>query len=407
MSETTNAVFAAVPDDVMPAQGAPVEGTQVDAGQADAVRSDAGADDAPGPSAATPRSMRAAVLTGVETIDHRRIAAPVPGPGDLLVRVRATGICGSDLAAWRGTHPYKTAPAVLGHEFSGVVEHVGAQVSGFEPGDLVCSAAFSHCDACPDCLRGAGHLCAHKENLSHLDWTGSFAELVVLRPNMTHRLPAGLDPVAGALVEPLSIARHAMRRTGHGEGRSVLVLGSGTIGLGCLIAAKRLGYGTVACVDLGPAKGGAARRAGADSYVDAAATDPAEAALQALGGPADVVVIAAGYPGVTDQALKTVRPGGDVVVVSYFADRHPVDLNTLVGREVTVHGSALSTAQDFADVIAWLAAGEIDPLPLATDHFPLSRTDAALRRMADPSTPTGKIVLHPDPAHLENGAKNR
>ncbi|WP_051704838.1 MULTISPECIES: zinc-dependent alcohol dehydrogenase [unclassified Streptomyces] len=357
------------------------------------------------PGTTEPKTMKAAVLTGRRTITYQDTAAREPGPGELLVRVDATGICGSDLAAYRGTHPYKTAPAVLGHEFSGTVVAVGAEVTGFAVGDRACSAAFSHCDACAECLRGAPHLCARKLNLSHLDWTGSFAELVVLRPNMAHRLPPDLHPVAGALVEPLSIGLHAVRLVGEGAGRSVLVLGSGTIGLSCLVAARQLGHGVVACVDVGPEKGELARGLGADAYADARESDPVPEALAALGGPADVVVIAAGYPGVTDQALRAVRPGGDIVIVSYFEDRHPVDLNALVGREVTVHGSALSTPRDFTEVIDQLAAGTLDVRPMVTHHFPLADTESALRLMDRADVPTGKIMLHvtTDPNEFTNG----
>lgn len=343
-------------------------------------------------------------LTGVRRLEPRRVPRLRPLHDELLVRVAATGICGSDLAAYRGTHPYKTAPAVLGHEFAGFVERVGPGVTGFAEGDLVCSAAFSHCDTCEACRSGAVQLCGRKLNLSHLGWDGSFADRVLLRPNMTHRLAPGTHPVAGALVEPLSIGLHAMRAS-RTEG-GVLVLGSGTVGLSCAVAARRLGRGPVVCVDLGPDKGRLARAIGADGYADAADGDPVERALSALGGrPADTVVIAAGYPGVLDQAVRAVRPGGEIVVVSYFEDRPPVDLNALVGREITVRTSALSTPRDFAEVIGWLTDGGLDPLPLVTHHFPLARAADALRLMDRADTPTGKIMLHvtTDPAEFEGG----
>lgn len=337
--------------------------------------------------------MNAAVLTGLRSIEYRETPASEPGTDELLVKVSSTGICGSDLAAYRGTHPYKTAPAVLGHEFSGVVEAVGDEVAGFSVGDQVCSAAFSHCGDCPECLRGANHLCSRKLNLSHLDWTGSFAERIVLRPNMTHRLPPELHPVAGALVEPLSIGLHAMHLTTE-DASKVLVLGSGTIGLSCLIAAKQLRHSYVACVDIGTEKGELARKLGADTYVDALLDEPVHRVWKALDGPADVVVVAAGYHGVTDQALHAVRAGGEIIVVSYFDGRHPVELNALVGNEVTVHGSALSTGRDFAEVIGWLATGAVDPLPLVTHHHRLAEAGTALRLMDQAQAAIGKIMLH-------------
>ncbi|MFD5141920.1 zinc-binding dehydrogenase [Streptomyces sp. NPDC058401] len=346
----------------------------------------------------------AAVLTTARLIDHQAVPTLEPGPGEILVDVAASGICGSDLAAYRGTHPYKTAPTVLGHEFSGVVRAVGAEVTGFAPGDLVCSAAFSHCDDCPECLRGHANLCSRKRNLSHLGWTGSFADQVLLRPNMAHRLPAGLHPVAGALVEPLTIGYHAMRLAGPGAGRSILVLGSGTIGLSSLVASRQLGYGQAVCVDLGPEKGNLALAVGADAYVDARAGDVAARSIRALGGPADVVVIAAGYPGVTDQASRAVRAGGDIIVVSYFEDSPSVDLNALVGREITLRCSALSNPDDFDEVISWLEGGRFDPLPLITHHFPLAEAGAALLLMDRAGAPTGKIMLHvsTDPGEFDS-----
>lgn len=355
-------------------------------------------------------TMRAALLTAPRVLDaEAEIPVPVIGPGELLVRVLASGICGSDLAAYRGTHPYKKAPVVLGHELCGVVERIGpdpgrAAKTPFAVGDLVCSAAFSPCERCPPCRRGTAHLCGDRLNLSHRDWHGSFAEYVRLRPNMAHRLPAGTDPVVGALVEPLSIGLHAIRLAGHGAGRAVAVLGSGAIGLSCLTAARRRGFGTVVCVDAGPAKAGLAEALGADGYVDARTGSPSPDRVAALvagrtaSGPPDLVVVAAGYPGVLDQAVATVRPGGTVVVVSYFEAPVAVDLNAFVGREARVLFSSLSGPDDFREVISWLADKTVDPLPLVTHQFPLHRAEEAMRHLENSANP----VTPAHPANSEN-----
>ena len=171
--------------------------------------------------------MSAAILTDVRRIEYRKVAVPEPGPGELLVRVAASGICGSDLATYRGTHPYKKAPIILGHELTGTVVRVGPEVTGFRPGDEVCAAAFSPCDRCPACRRGDPHLCSDRSNLSHDSWQGSFAEYVILRRNATFRLPPGLAAEQGALVEPLSIGLHAVRLSGTPGQPGVAVLGSG------------------------------------------------------------------------------------------------------------------------------------------------------------------------------------
>ena len=339
--------------------------------------------------------MNAAVLSANRVIEMRREPVPDAGADELLVRVLATGVCGSDLSTYRGTHPYKSAPTVLGHELCGVVESVGTRVAGISPGDLVCSAAFSACEQCSACRGGAVHLCSAKRNLSHLDWSGSFADRVLLHRNMTHLLPPGTDPLAGALVEPLSIGLHAVRLLGPAEGRALAVLGGGTIGLACVLAAGRLGFGRTACVDRGSAKGKLATDAGADCYLDAEQGDPAGRVLEAFDGPVGAVIVAAGYPAVLDQAVRIVAPGGVIVVVSYFEQPMTVDPNVWVGRELTVRGSALSTPDDFETVIGWLRDGSLDPRFLVTHQFPLEEAAAALELLDSSGAGVGKVVLRP------------
>ncbi|MFJ7900010.1 zinc-binding dehydrogenase [Streptomyces sp. NPDC096198] len=340
--------------------------------------------------------MNAAVLTADRTMEYREVPVPEAGPGELLVRVAASGICGSDLSAYRGLHPYKKAPVVLGHEFCGRVVATGPGVDRFSAGDLVCSSAYASCDTCPPCRTGATHLCRNRTNLSHLGWEGSFAELVLLRENMTYRLPAGLDHEAGAMVEPLSIGLHAMRLADATGGPAVTVLGTGTIGLACVVAARRLGFGPVHCVDRGPGKGDLARSVGADGYVDVDQEElrPGSAALTP--GGSDITVIASGHPGVVTDAAAITRPGGQVIVVSYFGGPQDVDWNSLVSAELTVRFSALSTAADFEEVIGWLDRGEVDPVSLVTHRFPLHDAAAAMHLMDEAAGTVGKILLQVD-----------
>ncbi|MEU1671170.1 alcohol dehydrogenase catalytic domain-containing protein [Streptomyces roseifaciens] len=338
-------------------------------------------------------TMNAAVLTADRTMEHRQVPVPEPGPGELLVRVAVSGICGSDLSAYRGLHPYKKAPVVLGHEFCGKVVGTGPGVTRFAVGDLVCSSAYASCDACPPCRTGATHLCRHRTNLSHLGWEGSFADFVLLRENMTYRLPAGLGHEAGAMVEPLSIGLHAMRLADPSGGPVVTVLGTGTIGLACVVAARRLGFGPVHCADLGPAKGELARSVGAEGYVDVAQEELRSGAAALAPGGSDVTVIASGHPGVVADAAAVTRPGGQVIVVSYFGGPQDVDWNALVSAELTLRFSALSTSADFEEVIGWLGRGEIDPVPLVTHRFPLRDAATALRLMDRADGTVGKILL--------------
>lgn len=339
-----------------------------------------------------PKHM-AAVLDAVHTIRTRPVATPRLGPRDVLVRVLATGICGSDLATYRGTHPYKTAPIVLGHELCGVVTETGRLVSNLRRGQRVCSAAYSPCDGCAACRAGATNLCGARENLSHDGWDGSFAECVVLRGNMVFPLADHIPPESGAMVEPLAIAWHAARLPGGLSGRTVAVLGSGSIGLSCVLVARELAAGQVVCTDLGAGKAVLAAAAGADGYVDASAGGPVSGVLEHLGGGADVTFVASGHPGVLDEACAVTRPGGDVVVVSYFARPHESSLNRMVSAELTVRFSALATARDFAEVIDRLTAGALDPVPLITHRFPLADAAEAMRVLDAGQEVVGKVML--------------
>jgi 2-desacetyl-2-hydroxyethyl bacteriochlorophyllide A dehydrogenase len=334
----------------------------------------------------------AVVLTAEREVECREVPIPEVGAHDLLVRVIATGICGSDLATYRGTHPYKKAPVVLGHELCGEVVEIGASVRGARPRDRVCSAAFAACGACADCRRGATNLCSARANLSHGDWAGSFASHVLLRDTMVFPLDAGVHPEAGAMAEPLAIAVHAARLAT--AGTTVAVLGAGGIGLCCAIAAEQLGLGEITCVDLGPDKARLAALAGATYYVDAAAAGAVTGVLGTHPRGVDVTFVATGYPGVLDDARAITRPGGEVIVVSYFDRPQEVTLNPFVSAELTVRFSALCTARDFADVTGWLADGSVDPRGLITHRFPMRDAALALRLMDRSVGQVGKIMLH-------------
>jgi 2-desacetyl-2-hydroxyethyl bacteriochlorophyllide A dehydrogenase len=333
-------------------------------------------------------AMRSCRLVAPRTLRVQEVPVPTPVGADLLVRVVATGICGSDLAAYRGTHPYKKAPAVLGHELVGVVTALGPEASGAEPGDLVSSAAFCPCGVCPSCRRGEVNLCPDRRSMSTPGWDGSFAEFVVLQPATTFVLPGAVSPRQGVLVEPLAIGRRAMRLA-EGRGGTVVVLGAGTIGLSCLLSARRLGFARVVTTDVGPAKAARARAAGADDHLDAAEQDVAVA----LRGTADVTVVASGHPSVMAEALAVTRPGGLLVVVSYFDGPRSVDLNGMVSAGLTVAFSALATPEDFTDVIRWLAAGDLDPAPLVSHRFPLEDAQEAMALLDSGDPAAGKVVL--------------
>ncbi len=342
--------------------------------------------------AVLPTHMRASVLTAPGTLESQVLPMPVLQPDEILVRVLAAGICGSDVAAFRGVHPYKTAPAVLGHELSGTVVARGAAVERFQVEERVCAASFSHCERCTQCLRGAIHLCSEKRALNHRGWHGAFAEYVVLKQNMTYALPVHVPDVLGALVEPLSIGLHAVRLAGPADKRRLAVLGVGNIGLACLLAARRFGF-AVASVDVRADAGRLSLSLGAKAFVLGGGQNLDLAVQEALGGRPEVVLLATGYANAIDDALALVQPGGTIVVVSYFDQPQRVGVNELVANEATMVGSALSTDQDMREAIDWLVEGALEPSELIAAQLPLHAAAEAMSLVCDPARPAGKVVL--------------
>jgi len=336
-------------------------------------------------------TMRACLLAVPGELRLCTLPVPSVGPRELLVRVLTTGVCGSDLATYRGTHPYKRAPAVLGHELCGVVERLGSEVRGLAPGDLVCATAYSPCDVCAACSEGAPHLCSAKRSLSQAGFDGSFAEYVAVAENMAFKLRSDLDPVLGALVEPLSIAAHALKLARRAPGASLAIVGTGSIGLCTVVAARALRFGAVVCLDRDPEKGELALAHGATGYADVRAPGALVRAQKLLGGHADVVAVCSGHPEALDDAAALARPGGQIIVVSYFTERVAVDLNTIVGRELAVVGSALATPGDVAEVIDWLEVDGLDPSNIVRRRFALK--DAALAMEAVERGSPGKTLI--------------
>jgi len=341
--------------------------------------------------------MKAAVLARRHVIELRDLEPPEIDRSEVLVRVEAVGVCGSDVAVFNGCHPYKRPPIVLGHELCGRIERVGADVKSLAPGDRVCSMSYAPCMGCVACQRGESQLCEAKRALSHAGWQGAFAEKVVLDEGMVFELPDEVVAEAGALVEPLSIGLHAVDLAGSDLQR-VAILGSGSIGLASLVAACQRGAERVVTTDLGPDKRRRALRLGATAYVDAEEPSLVERVVSALGGSADAVVVAVGAPGVVDDAVRIAKRGGTVVIVGYFDGAVSVDLNACVQREVSLRSSCLSNGEDFREVISWLAQGSFDAHDLISHRFRLLEAQSAVELVASGEGGVAKVMLQLDAA---------
>lgn len=318
---------------------------------------------------------------GVRDMRLDDIAEPEPGPGQVKVEIGWAGICGTDLALYEydlpgvtGKHPLfgEAAPHVVGHEFSGRIIEVGAGVCDRAVGDLVAVQPNVEDGTCAACLRGQTNLCECWGFIGVHGGGGGFSEYVTVEAGKTFVLPASFTPETGALVEPLAVAWHAVRLAGAGPGSTAAIAGAGPIGLGLLMCLRAVGAQTVLVSEVSSERRQSAHRLGA-YVVDPGTTDVLDEVRRIMpGGQSDSAFDAAGIGAATLVPLiESVRPGGTVVVVAVFHDKVAIDLGAFQMYERNLVGAMAYTAQDYAEVIAAIEDGRLDPAPLVTSRIHL------------------------------------
>jgi L-iditol 2-dehydrogenase len=334
--------------------------------------------------------MRAAFITGKETIEVRETEVPSPGAGEVLVRVRACGICGSDLHFYHGMFP--ASPKISpGHEFAGEVVEVGEGVAGFEAGQRVVVEPIRRCEDCDYCRVGRYHLCP-KHMLLGTFAPGGLTEYVSVPTYTLYALPEELDFEAGALVEPLAVAVHGIHLVNLGRGERVLVLGSGTIGLFSIIAAKAAGAGDVLASYRHEHQGEAALAVGAsrvvrEDEVSGLEKEGIDVVIETIGGSAPTVA----------QALGVVRPGGRVSVLGLFPGAVQLGGLALILKEVTVVGGITycrpGAQSDFDVALGILQTDPERGRAVITHRFSLEAAGEAFATAADKGTKSLKVQV--------------
>ena len=334
--------------------------------------------------------MRAAFIAGKEKIEVRDTEVPSPDAGEVLVRVRACGICGSDLHFYHGVFPAN--PNISpGHEFAGEVVELGEGVGGFEPGQGVVIEPIRRCQECAFCRSGRYHLCP-KHMLLGTFAPGGLAEHVSVPACTLYPLPEDLDFELGALVEPLAVAVHGVHLVDLTVGERVLVLGSGTIGLFSIIAAKAAGAGEVVATYRHDHQGEAALAAGAsrvirDSDVAGLEKQGIDVAIETIGGSAPTLA----------QALGAVRPGGRISVLGLFPGGVQLGGLALILKEVTVVGGITycrpGLRSDFDVAIGILQSDPERARMVITHRFPLDEATQAFATAADKGTKSIKVQV--------------
>lgn len=324
--------------------------------------------------------MRQIVLERPTEVVLRDVPIPELGPNDLLVRSERVGICGSDLHAYHGKHPFITLPVVPGHEVVGVVEAIGEQVADFRPGDRVILEPNIVCGECEHCRSGRYNLC---DNLTVVGCVGplhgAMADYFIAPAPRFLKADKRLDLAQAAMVEPLATATHAVRVAGGTAGKRVAVLGAGTIGLLTMQAARAGGATAVVITDLDAGKRERAVTLGAAAAYDPRDPRTVDAMRARLGGRADVVFDCVAIQSTINQGIALAHKGGTVIVEGVPEADVRVPLAIIQDREIALQGTAMYTREDMESAMRLIAEGTVDASSLVTKTVPLDQAAAGFR----------------------------
>ena len=325
--------------------------------------------------------MKAVCLTGTKQVEVIELPVPEPKPDEVVIAVEQRGICGSDVHAYHGRHPFMHPPVVLGHEFAGRIARMGSEVSGpLEEGQPVTVEPSLVCGECYNCRTGRYNVC---DNLQVIGCTtdGGFADYVAVPAEKVVVLPEGMSMAQGAMVEPLAVAYHALKVGGFESGMRVVVLGAGTIGLVTLLALREQGADRVVVTDIADEKLAMARNLGADMTLRGDDDGMVEIARTFLERRADLVFDCVTNRYSVAQAVALAQKGGRVVVEGVAAGEVPVALHLLQDREVELRGTLMYTREDFEAAIEAISSGRVEVESLITDEYPLERVADAFERI--------------------------
>lgn len=339
--------------------------------------------------------MRSLVFIGPGEMALQERPDPHPAGGEVVVAVRAAGICGSDVHGYLGSTGRRRPGVVMGHEAAGDVVEVGEGVTTVKPGDRVALRSILPCGVCDRCRRGQPNICTDRRGLG-MQFDGAYADRIVVPEQMLLFMPDTLSYSDGALIEPLAVAMHAVNRTPFDLMDFVVVIGAGAIGLLTLLAARLRGAGSIVVTDRNEHRLAMARSLGADQAINVDIADPVTIVRNATGGRgADAVFEAVGISATVAQSLATARSGGQVTWIGNSLPTVELSMQELVTRELTLRG-AYAFNEEFDQAADAIAAGWIDVRRLVERTAPLDLGPDLFRQLGAAELDDVKVILVPN-----------
>ncbi|HBR04006.1 MAG TPA: galactitol-1-phosphate 5-dehydrogenase [Ruminiclostridium sp.] len=329
-------------------------------------------------------------------LEIQDIAKPSPKKNEVLLRVRSCGICGSDVHGYLGLTGRRTPPMTMGHEFSGEIVEVGADVKSLKAGDRVAPYPVDFCEECDMCKKGDFHLCKNKRQFGVLTVDGAFAEYICLPEKLCFRIADNVSFDVASLMEPLAVAYHGVGRAGSLKDRTVLIVGAGTIGLLALACIKMQKPSKIFVSDLSDFRLGMAKKMGADVLINSSKYELRQIIDRETGGKGvDMAFEAVGATASVKSAMSALAFGGTAVWIGNNKPLIEVNMQEIVTRELKVYGSFLYSLNDFKTVVDHLNNEELDVSEVISLNIPLEKAPDLFDKLAHDPGALIKVIVNP------------
>lgn len=333
------------------------------------------------------------VMTAPGEIIFREIENPIPAAGEVVVKIMRIGVCGSDIHVWHGKHPFTSYPVTQGHEVSGEITALGEGVTGLSVGQKVTIQPQVVCGKCYPCRHGKYNLCEELKVMG-FQTTGVASEYFAVDAAKVTPLPESMSFDEGAMIEPLAVAVHAVRKFGDMQGMRVAVLGAGPIGILVAQAAKGMGAESVLITDVSDVRLEKAKECGVDFCVNTKSVNFGAALVDAFGpDKADVIYDCAGNDVTMGQAIQYARKGSTIILVAVFAGLAKVDLAVLNDHELDLNTTMMYRNEDYLEAIELVRAEKVHLKPLISKHFAFCDYAEAYRYIDANRETTMKVLI--------------